>query len=136
MVKSQINTNENEITSANLIHPILPKNELAFLTSFNGKYANQSKLFDKKAFTQRLKNLMGDRFDELYTKWMLETPIKIENNTFIAEASELHNAGIVDFIIIFDFSNNVLFAGMKNNLTYELFSENGKLHPLLEKFTD
>lgn len=129
-----LNNNEKEITSANLIHPSLPKNELSFLASYHGKYANQSKLFEKKAFTQRLKNLMGDRFDELYTKWMLETPIEVKNDVFVAKGSELHMPGIVDFIVIFDLKNNVMYAGMKNNLTYELFSENGKLHVILEQF--
>lgn len=100
--------------------------KLGFLKELNGKYPMEVKLFDNAAFTQRLKKLLGDRYDFLKTTWAVETPIEFNHNVFKASACQAHNCPATNFIVVYDFGNDVMYAGIKEENVIKTYSENGK----------
>lgn len=102
-----------------------PANNLDFLKQLNGKYPAEVALFADTVFTQRLKKLIGDRFEFLMNTWAVETPIEFDNNTFVASACQSHNCSGTNFIIVYDFSKNVMYAGIKEEDKVDTYAEDG-----------
>ena len=99
---------------------------LNFLKAYRGKYAFRIKLFSKSAFTNRLKKLTGNRYKLITDTCIVALPIKIENNQFIVEGCQPHNCPDTNYIIVYDFSTNVMFVGIKKEFAIRTFSENGR----------
>ena len=105
---------KNTVTGCNLV----------FLQSYAGKYPADVGLFENMLFKQRLYNLLGKtRFNFLSETWAVETPMEISENTFVAEGCQAHNCGFTNFIIVVDFSTNVMYAGIREYSSVEIFSE-------------
>ena len=105
-------------------------NNLDFLKELEGKYPYEVKLFDKSAFTQRLKKLIGNsRYRFLEETWAVETPIKVENNIFVIFACQAHNCDSTNFVIAVDFSTNLMYAGIREEGKFKTYSEDGS-YPL------
>lgn len=101
-------------------------NNLDFLKKLNGKYPYEVKLLDNTAFTQRLKKLLGNsRYNFLKETWAVETPMEFANNIFVASGCQAHNCGSTNFIIVVDFSNNVMYAGIREEDNVKTYSEDG-----------
>ncbi|MBN1637791.1 MAG: hypothetical protein JW866_02405, partial [Ignavibacteriales bacterium] len=98
---------------------------LEYLREFNGKYPYEVNLFDNQDFTDRLKNLLGSRYDFLISTWAVEFPIEVNNDIFVASACEAHNCDATNFIIVVDFSSNVMYAGIREEYNVETYSEDG-----------
>ena len=101
---------------------------LNFLRDFKGKYPYEVKLFEKTEFSQRLKNLLCDRYEFLIDNWHVQTPMKINDDLFITEACQTHNCGYLGTgaIIVYDFSNDVIYVGIREEGEVEIYSESGK----------
>jgi hypothetical protein len=91
-------------------------------------------LFDNKIFTDRLKNLLGDKYQFLQNRWSTEVPIEIKNNNFVAKACESPNCGWTDFIIVYNISNNVMSVGIRNEKKVSIFSEKTKDSELINEW--
>lgn len=99
---------------------------LNFLKTLNGKYPYDVKLLENPIFTQRLKTLLGnERYNFLVENWATEIPIIFSNNFFVAEGCQLHNCSSTNFIIIYNFSNNVMYAGIREEENIKTYSEDG-----------
>jgi hypothetical protein len=110
-------------------------NNLDFLKKLNGKYPWEVKLFNNSALMQRLKKLLGNsRFNFLKETWYLENPMEFTNNIFVASGCEQHNCGSTNFIIVYDFSNNVLYAGIREQDKVKTYSEDGSNSPKVNEW--
>jgi len=98
---------------------------LDFLKSTNGKYPNEIKLLENPVLTQRLKKLLGNRYNFLKETWAVESPIEVKDNIFSAFGCQAHNCGSTNFIIIIDFSKNVIYSGVRENDIVKTYSEDG-----------
>ena len=105
-------------------------NNLDFLKKLNGKYPYQVKLLDNSALMQRLKKLLGNsRYNFLKETWAVEIPMEFANNIFVASGCQAHNCSSTNFIIVFDFSNNVMYAGIREEDRVKTYSEDGSNSP-------
>jgi hypothetical protein len=98
---------------------------LEFLKAYNGKYVFKVKLFSNFAFTNRLKNLVGSRINLIVDTCTVASPILVNNNQFVMEGCQPHNCPGTNFIIVYDFTSNVMCAGVKKEYVIRTFSENG-----------
>lgn len=99
---------------------------LNFLKTLNGKYPNDVKLLDNSSLTQRLKILLGnERYKFLKENWATEIPMSFLNNIFVAEGCQAHNCSSTNFIIVYNFSNNVMYAGIREEENIKTYSEDG-----------
>ena len=95
------------------------------LKKFDGKYPYDAKLFTNSVLTNRLKSLLKGRYRFLKETWAVETPIEINNNIFVASACQQHNCGNTNFIIVVDFSKDILYAGVREDEVVKVYSEDG-----------
>ena len=124
--KSNDNKKGHKTDSQTIKQPINTNlDSLDFLKKFNGKYPNDVKLFDNLTLKLRLQKLLGNRYTFLKETWAVENPIEIKNNIFIATGCQTHNCGSTNFIIVIDFSNKVVYAGIREEEKVKLYSENG-----------
>lgn len=108
---------------------------LDFLKKYDGKYPDEVHLFEKKIFAERLEKLIGaDNFNMLKNDWTTVMPMEYRKNIFSAEGCKPHDCGANDYIIVYDFSEDAMYAGISNNEKAETFSENGKTSPKVEKW--
>lgn len=83
-------------------------------------------MLENGEFTQRLRKLLGtSRYNFLKETWNVETPIEFENNIFVASACQAHNCASTNFIITVDFTNNVMYAGIREEDKVKIYSEDG-----------
>ncbi len=122
-------------TSEKQTESIPAANELDFLKDQDGKYPAEAKLFDNAAFTQRLKKLLGDdRYDFLKEKWAVETPMEFKNEVFVASGCQAHNCGSTNFIVVYDFTGNVMNAGIREEDKVKIYTENNSESPKINEW--
>lgn len=108
---------------------------LNFLKKYDGKYADEVHLFEKKIFADRLEKLIGaEYFKMIKDDWTTIMPMEYRNDVFSAEGCKPHDCGANNYIIVYDFSEDAMYAGISNNEKAETFSENGKTSPKVEKW--
>lgn len=101
-------------------------NKLDFLKKLDGKYPYDVKLLDNSVFMKRLKKLLGnERYAFLKDNWATEMPMQFSDNIFVAEGCQAHNCGSTNFILVYNFNNNVLYAGIREEEYVKTFSEDG-----------
>lgn len=116
-LKSTQNTIEKENTQEE-------NNNLNFLKKVNGKHTWDIKLFENKAFKCRLLKLIGDENYSFLSKyWITEAPMSFSGNIFSAKGCQIHNCNMTNFIIVYDFTNNVMYAGIRKEGNVKTFSE-------------
>ncbi len=109
--------------------------ELDFLKTLDGKYPIEVKLFDNAAFTERLKKLLGDdRYDFLKEKWAVETPMEFKNEVFVASGCQAHKCGSTNFIVVYDFTGNVMNAGIREEDKVKIYTENNSESPKINEW--
>lgn len=112
--------------SANTTDDNSTLNSLDFLKKLDGKYPYEVKLFHNSILVKRLKKLLGNsRYTFLKETWAVETPMEFANNIFVASACQQHNCGSTNFIIVVDFSNNTIYAGIREEDNVKTYSEDG-----------
>lgn len=112
-------------------------NNLDFLKKANGKYPYEVKLLDNPVLTQRLKKLLGNnRFKFLNETWAVEIPMEFTNNIFVASACQAHSCYSTNFIIVVDFSKNVMFVGIREEDEVKTYSEDGSNSPIITKWVN
>lgn len=124
----EVNTIRNLQNDKLIEKPIAEKGKensktLNFLKALNGKYPNDVKIFDDKKFKDRLKSVLSSRYTYLMETWGPETPIEITGDFFISEACQKHNCYDTNFIIIYDFDNDVLEIGIKEGMKISVYSD-------------
>lgn len=110
------------------------ENNLEFLISTNGIYPKDMNLLDDSILRKRLKNLIGNSYNFLVSNWDVENPIVVKNNIFVAFGCQSHNCDSTNFIIIMDFSKNILYCGVRENNNVKSFSEDGSNTQKLNDF--
>ena len=102
---------------------------LAYLKNYNEKYPGEVKLFSKPQFVNRVKAVIGTRYATLKKYWDVESPIEIIGDNFIAYACRPHNCDITNFMIIYDFKNDKMYVGIREDEKAKTYSENGSPIP-------
>ena len=102
---------------------------LAYLKNYNKKYPYEVKLFSKPQFVNRVKALTGMRYPLLKKYWNVESPIEIVADNFIAYGCQAHNCDVTNFMIIYDFKNDKIFVGIREEEAVKTYSENGTSIP-------
>jgi len=122
----------NQISNISEVSPTVLKvenadlNNMEFLKNFDGKYPYEVNLLKNPVFVKRLKKLIGEnRYNFLIKTWAVETPIEFANNIFVASACKAHDCPTTNFIIVYDFSNNIMYAGIKEYNNIKTYSEDG-----------
>ncbi|MBB6680830.1 hypothetical protein H4O20_05185 [Aequorivita sp. 609] len=131
--KKEINTNYIQEINTELIpeKPIIKDSNLTFLKSFNGKYPNEAKIFENKKFTDRLKSVLGSKYEYLIETWQVEKPIEIDDNFFISWACQKHNCYNTNFIIIYNFEKDIIEIGIREEMNTSVFSDGVKKSNIL-----
>jgi len=101
------------------------KQSLNHLQKLRGQYPIEVNLFKDKILNKRMKSLLKDRFFFLKNNWTVETPIEIRNNMFSAWGCQQHNCSNTNFIIVVDFTKNVVYVGIREEEKIKIFSEDG-----------
>jgi hypothetical protein len=96
---------------------------LDFMKKFKDKYPNEVNLLDNSIVKERLKKIIGVRYNFVKQIWEVETPIKVENGFFFAEAMQAHSGGDPSAAIMVDFSKNVIYVGIRENAAVKFYSE-------------
>lgn len=96
---------------------------LKFLLDMDGKYPDDVKLLEVPLIENRVKKLIGERFDFMKTNWSVESPMKIKDNYFIASACQAHNCYNTQFIIVIDLYTDIMSVGIREELHATTFSE-------------
>lgn len=91
-----------------------------------GKYPSDINLFDNPEFIERLKKLIGNKYNFVRDYWSVETPIEFKNGIYILKGCEKHNCNWTNFILTYEVSNNHLSAGIRDEKKVKIFSE--KIH--------
>jgi hypothetical protein len=106
---------------------------LDFLKDFNGKYPMEVALFDQVALTQRLEKLLGEKYLFLKETWGVEFPMEATDDLFVASACQQHNCDQTNFVIVYSFTDDVLYAGIREEGQVSVFSEKkGSSHERIE----
>ena len=132
--KSKKDNDEDDFSEKQLTtyHP--QASEVAFLANYNDKYPYDVNLLDNPIVKKRLKNLIGTRFAFLKETWAVETPIKVENNTFIASACQAHNCAATNFIIVVILKSNTMYVGIREEEVIKTYSEDGSTSSYIEEW--
>jgi hypothetical protein len=134
VIKNKIDSSNfsNQISNISEISPTELKaenadlNNMEFLKKFNGKYPYEVNLLKNPMVIIRLKKLIGEnRYKFLIKTWAVETPIEFANNIFVASACKAHDCPTTNFIIVYDFFNNIMYAGIKEYNNIKTYSEDG-----------
>jgi hypothetical protein len=97
--------------------------KLDFLKDLNGKYPNEVALFDNAEFSQRLEKLLGDKYSFLKETCAVETPIVADSSLFVASGCQAHNCDATNFIVVYSFADDALYAGIREEGQVSVFSE-------------
>jgi len=110
---------------------------LQFLLENAGDYPHDIKLFEKPQLKERLKKLLGQRYQFFMETWAVESPIEINKNNAIIAACEAHNCDATNFIVVADMEKEILFAGIREVGKVQVFSEKSNIkNEELEKWAD
>lgn len=103
--------------------------ELDFLKEYKDKYPYDVELFENTVFHNRLQKLLGDRCEFLISNFDVQTPIELVDTQFFCEACQTHNCGYLGTgsIIVYDFSNDVMSVGIREEGKVQTYSENGEI---------
>lgn len=124
------------IKESNFISRQTNQTSLSYLTKYKGQYPNKVNLLGNSPLTTRLKTLLKSRYDFLIKTWGPETPIEIKNNTFIAWGCQQHNCSNTNFIIVVDFSKNVVYVGVREEENVKVYSEDGSRNIQISKWAN
>ena len=83
------------------------------------------KLLENTMFGQRLEKLVGNRYGFLIEIFNVETPIKISDNFFVAEACQAHNCASTAVSIVYDFSDNIMYAAIMEEGEIKIYWDKG-----------
>jgi len=110
------------------------KKSLNHLQKLRGQYPIEVNLFKDKILNKRVKSLLKDRFFFLKNNWAVETPIEIKNNTFSAWGCQQHNCSNTNFIIVVDFTKNVVYVGIREEEKIKIYSEDGTSNTIVSNW--
>jgi hypothetical protein len=110
--------------------------DLKYLRTLTGKYPSEVALLSKGKLKGRIKLLLKDRLKFLKSKWNVENPIEIKDSNCILWACQQHNCSNTNFIIVVDFRKNVVYAGIREEESIKVFSEDGSTNPEVTKWAN
>lgn len=106
---------------------------LTYLSKYNGKYPYEVKMFSKPQFLKRVKGLVGSRYKLIEKYWNVESPIEVNSAYFEASACRAHECSTTNFLILYNFDEDKMYVGIRENEKSQIYSENGKYIPLVLK---
>lgn len=104
---------------------VKPTAKLQFLKDSEGKFPHEIGLLRKDVFKQRLKKLLGKRSSFLMKYFNVVSTIENNNEIFIVSGCQARNCDKVNFMIGYDFSNDILHVGVREDEQIIIYSENG-----------
>jgi hypothetical protein len=132
--KSKKDKEEDEFSESRQTSYHSINSEVAFLASYNEKYPYDVNLLENPTIKKRLRSLIGNRFAFLKETWAVETPIKVEHNTFVASACQAHNCAATNFIIVVNLESNTMYVGIREEETLKTYSEDGTTSSYIEEW--
>lgn len=135
-----VNTTAASLSNVRTSHWRVPSSQksgsLEYLKTLNGKYAHNVKLLGSNPLTKRVKALLKTRYSFLKKRWVVETPIEVEDFTFKAYSYQQHNCDNVNFIIVVDLRKDVVYVGVKENDSVKVYSEDGSDNSTVREWGD
>ncbi|MGH1520450.1 hypothetical protein [Chryseobacterium sp. JK1] len=98
---------------------IIAKNE--------GKYPHDIKLFEDKTISDRLKKLLGKKYDEMVKNFNVETPVTSENGIYKVTGCKQHDCPGYSTDIYYDAKDDNINVMIDQNGTLTDFSEKKKI---------
>lgn len=118
-------SNENERENISNYPASKTNMEFEYLKELDGVYPYEINLFEQQVFSQRLKEVLGNKYDFFIENFNVQTPIKIKDDFFIANGCQQHNCGFRNFTIIYDFSKDIMNVGINDDGERYTCTENG-----------
>jgi len=126
------NGNREAAKALEEIDGVISGGTMTFLNGYVGSYPAEIKLLNHPVLSKRMAALLGDKWQFMKTTWAVEAPIELRNGKFVAEGCMAHNCLATNFIIIYDFNSNTLYAGVREEDIVSFYSENGYTCPELD----
>ncbi|MCO6462802.1 MAG: hypothetical protein J5I52_01505 [Saprospiraceae bacterium] len=96
------------------------------LRTFHNKYPRDVNFLEFAPLMDRVHTLIGDEnFQFMKKTWGTEAPMEATQSQFIAWACEPHNCAATNFILIYDFEHDNVYAGVRKEGVAQTFSEDG-----------
>ena len=103
----------------------IPDTELGFMVAYEGKYAQQEKLFDNESLANRLRNLERFNYDAMKERWNTETPIVIEEGILHMSGCKAHDCPSSAYDFFWDIENdNINIFNFRGNML-KIYDEKG-----------
>ena len=103
----------------------IPDTELGFMVAYEGKYAQQEKLFDNESLANRLRNLERFNYDAMKERWNTETPIVIEDGILHMSGCKAHDCPSSAYDFFWDIENdNINIFNFRGNML-KIYDEKG-----------
>lgn len=113
-----------------------PADKLHFLKGSEGKYPDDINLLKREALKKRLKKLLGNRYKFLIKNFNVQTPIEFDGGIYTAFGCRAHNCADTNFMIAYDFSKDILHAGVREAPQVTVYSENGDIPGKIMEWAD
>jgi hypothetical protein len=115
---------------------IKPPGTLHYLSKFDGRFPTDVKLLTRGTLSNRLKALLKKDYVFVRDTWAVEEPIQVTNQTFKAWGCQQHNCSNTNFIIVVDFTKNLVYAGIREEESIKVYSEDGSSDPEVTKWAN
>ena len=108
------------------------KSNLEYLYDMKGKYPNDVGLLEQAEMSERIIDLIGERFSFVKNNWNVESPIKVTDEYFVPFPCQAHNCPSTNFIIVVDLVSDYLSIGIREEGDIETYyeDERGKPEPI------
>ena len=106
--------------------PVKPS-VVSILKKSAGKYPYEIKLLDISEMKDRLKKLLGKDFADMKANWNVESPMKIEDGVFMANACEAHNCGANMYLLFVDLKRDNINVYHVNDDGTKHYFERGEI---------
>jgi hypothetical protein len=99
---------------------------LHFLREYKGKYPDDIRLLEHPEISRRLKAMLGNETYALILGiWEVETPVEIESDVLYTWGMQAHSGGDPGVVFMADINRNILYIGIRQDGTEQLFAEDG-----------
>lgn len=104
-----------------------PADKLHFLKGAEGKYPDDINLLKRNALKKRLKKLLGSKYKFLIKNFNVQTPIEFTGGIYTTFGCRAHSCADTNFMIAYDFSKDILYAGIREDPQVTIYSESGDI---------
>jgi|GEM_PF-812087 len=93
-----------------------------------GEYVNKDlEIFEERAFVDRIKPIVGDKYDEIIENFNTETPIVSDRDIYKFTGCKAHNCPSYLITFLYDAKNDNFNVLVNQNGRVKVYEENGKV---------